>query len=125
MAVNTRSRLVMSRIGMRYVRTFQEQFDDPIPGTDEGEVEYEILRTAWDTRPPARVCAAWNAPAPEKIVGGQGSTYLCGDVVLKPVLDEREATWLAGVLASLPTTDDLRVIRPVRAASGDWVVDGW
>lgn len=43
MAVNVRSRRVMERCGMRFVRTFHLQWDDPIPGTEEGEVEYEIL----------------------------------------------------------------------------------
>ncbi|MBA2715818.1 MAG: GNAT family N-acetyltransferase, partial [Propionibacteriales bacterium] len=36
MAVNTRSRRVMERCGMRYVRTVHEHFDDPIPGTEHG-----------------------------------------------------------------------------------------
>ena len=55
MAVNARSRQVMERCGMRYVRTFHEHFDDPIPGTEHGEVEYEIRRDDWTfaARPPA------------------------------------------------------------------------
>lgn len=44
MAVNTASRRVMERCGMTYVRTFHLDWDDPIPGTEHGEVEYEILR---------------------------------------------------------------------------------
>jgi len=44
MAVNTGSRRVMEAVGMRYVRTFHEPWDDPLPGTSEGEVEYEITR---------------------------------------------------------------------------------
>jgi RimJ/RimL family protein N-acetyltransferase len=47
MAVNVRSRRVMERCGMRYVRTFHLQWEDPIPGTAEGEVEYELLRDVW------------------------------------------------------------------------------
>lgn len=42
MAVNHPSRRVMERSGLRYVRTFHLQFDDPIEGTELGEVEYEI-----------------------------------------------------------------------------------
>ncbi|WP_405429217.1 GNAT family N-acetyltransferase [Micromonospora sp. NBC_00617] len=42
MAVNERSRRVMVKAGLRYVRTFHLQFDDPIPGTEHGEVEYEL-----------------------------------------------------------------------------------
>lgn len=47
MAVNTRSRRVMERCGLRFVRTFHLSFDDPIEGTDQGEVEYELLRQEW------------------------------------------------------------------------------
>lgn len=42
MAVNLGSRRVMEKCGMRYLRTFHEHFDDPLPGTELGEVEYEI-----------------------------------------------------------------------------------
>lgn len=47
MAVNTRSRAVMERCGLRHLRTFHLQWDDPIPGTEEGEVEYELPRADW------------------------------------------------------------------------------
>lgn len=51
MAVNTPSRRVMERVGLRYARTFHLHFEDPIPGTEHGEVEYELLRSDWlDTR---------------------------------------------------------------------------
>jgi RimJ/RimL family protein N-acetyltransferase len=48
MAVNTRSRAVMERCGLRYVRTFHLEWDDPIEGTEHGEVEYEITKAEWD-----------------------------------------------------------------------------
>jgi RimJ/RimL family protein N-acetyltransferase len=55
MAVNTRSRAVMERCGMRHTRTFHVEFEDPLPGTEEGEVEYEIAREEWErTRKAAR-----------------------------------------------------------------------
>ena len=41
MAVNHRSRRVLERAGLQHVRTVHLKFDDPIPGTEEGEVEYE------------------------------------------------------------------------------------
>ena len=47
MAVNTASRRVMERCGLRYVRTFQLEWDDPIDGSEQGEVEYEITRADW------------------------------------------------------------------------------
>ncbi|HTW09860.1 MAG TPA: GNAT family N-acetyltransferase [Acidimicrobiales bacterium] len=50
MAVNKRSRRVMERCGLKYVRTFQLSWDDPIEGTEQGEVEYELSRHDWDAR---------------------------------------------------------------------------
>ena len=45
MAVNTRSRRVLSEAGLQHVRTLHPHFDEPIPGSEQGEVEYEIHRT--------------------------------------------------------------------------------
>ncbi len=42
MAVNTRSRRVMDRLGMTHVRTYVGTWDDPIPGWEQGEVVYEL-----------------------------------------------------------------------------------
>jgi RimJ/RimL family protein N-acetyltransferase len=50
MAVNSGSRRVMDAIGMRYVRTYFPSWDDPLPGADLGEVEYEMTRAMWETR---------------------------------------------------------------------------
>jgi RimJ/RimL family protein N-acetyltransferase len=50
MTVNTGSRGVMEAIGMRYVRTYFPSWDDPLPGTDLGEVEYEMTRGMWEAR---------------------------------------------------------------------------
>jgi len=47
MFVNAGSRRVMEKCGLRYIRTFHEQFDDPLPGTELGEVEYAITRREW------------------------------------------------------------------------------
>ncbi|MER7267481.1 GNAT family N-acetyltransferase [Micromonospora carbonacea] len=50
MAVNTPSRRVMEKAGLRYVRTFHLDWDDPIEGAEHGEVEYELLRAEWAAR---------------------------------------------------------------------------
>jgi RimJ/RimL family protein N-acetyltransferase len=50
MAVNTASRAVMERCGLRFVRTFHLEWDDPIDGTEHGEVEYEITKAEWSCR---------------------------------------------------------------------------
>lgn len=47
MAVNLGSRGVMAAVGLRYVRTFHPAFEDPLPGTEQGEVEYEMTREMW------------------------------------------------------------------------------
>lgn len=44
MAVNARSRRVMEKLGMVHTRTWFETFDDPLPGTELGEVGYAITR---------------------------------------------------------------------------------
>ncbi|MEU4193894.1 GNAT family N-acetyltransferase [Kribbella sp. NPDC026611] len=48
MAVNHRSRDVMRRAGLRFVRVYHEHFEDPLPGTEFGEVEYAIDRGTWE-----------------------------------------------------------------------------
>ncbi|MDA3644764.1 GNAT family N-acetyltransferase [Saccharopolyspora indica] len=50
MAVNTASRRVLEKAGLRHVRTFHLHFDDPLPGTEHGEVEYELLRPDWTSQ---------------------------------------------------------------------------
>ena len=50
MAVNRGSRGVMEAIGMRYVRTYYPSWDDPLPGAELGEVEYEMTREMWAAR---------------------------------------------------------------------------
>jgi RimJ/RimL family protein N-acetyltransferase len=47
MTINARSRAVVERIGLTYVRTFPTSTTAPIEGIDEGEVEYEITHEQW------------------------------------------------------------------------------
>ena len=47
MAVNTRSRRVLEKAGLKYVRTVHLDWPDPLPGTEYGEVEYELHRDDW------------------------------------------------------------------------------
>lgn len=48
MAVNLPSRRVMEKSGLVYVRTFHLDWEDPLPGTEEGEVEYALERADWE-----------------------------------------------------------------------------
>jgi RimJ/RimL family protein N-acetyltransferase len=50
MAVNIASRATMASVGMRQVRTFHLDWDEPLPGSDLGEVEYAITRQQWLTQ---------------------------------------------------------------------------
>lgn len=47
MAVNQGSRGVMRKLGMRHVRTYHAVWEDPLPGTEHGEVVYEITAKDW------------------------------------------------------------------------------
>jgi RimJ/RimL family protein N-acetyltransferase len=44
MAVNVGSRRVMEKIGMTYLRTAYDEWPVPIPGSEQGEVKYEVMR---------------------------------------------------------------------------------
>ncbi len=48
MAVNVRSRRVMEKAGLMLVRTYHEEWDDPLPGAEHGEVEYALERAEWE-----------------------------------------------------------------------------
>jgi hypothetical protein len=41
----------MAAIGMRHVRTFHMEWDEPLSGSDLGEVEYAISQQQWFARP--------------------------------------------------------------------------
>ena len=76
--------------------------------------------------PPPSVLGAFgvtNAPAP--LEGGQGSSWLVGDLVLKPLdVSELQLEWEAEALASI-LCDGFRIALPERATNGSLVVDGW
>src|SRR5688572_24338967 len=75
--------------------------------------------------PPDSVCEAWAVIDPQPLAGGQGDTFLAGSLVLKPVGEPAQTTWLADVLDDLDAGAALRIVRPVRSSSRRWVVDGW
>ena len=52
MAVNLASRRVMEKIGLTYARTVTADWPDPIPGSEYGEVWYELMRSEWNGSPP-------------------------------------------------------------------------
>ena len=76
--------------------------------------------------PPDHVLRAFGAPAepPEHLEGGQGRSWRSGSIVLKPVGDPAEASWMANVVEQL-AVGGLRLARPVRSSDGRWVISGW
>lgn len=47
MTVNTGSRAVLRAVGLRPVRTFHEASPEPLPGAEDGVVEYALTRDDW------------------------------------------------------------------------------
>jgi RimJ/RimL family protein N-acetyltransferase len=47
MAVNTGSRRVMEKAGLRYARTVHLDWPEPLDGNSRGDVEYRLLREEW------------------------------------------------------------------------------
>jgi RimJ/RimL family protein N-acetyltransferase len=50
MTVNTRSRAVMEKAGLRYARTVHLTWAEPLDGTEQGDVEYRLSREDWIAR---------------------------------------------------------------------------
>ncbi len=50
MAVNTASRAVLDKVGLRHTDTHVSEWEDPIDGWEHGEVVYEISRRDWVER---------------------------------------------------------------------------
>ncbi|QGK72325.1 GNAT family N-acetyltransferase [Allosaccharopolyspora coralli] len=47
MAVNTGSRRVLEKCGLRHVRTVHLDWPDPLPGSEHGDTEYALDRVEW------------------------------------------------------------------------------
>lgn len=75
---------------------------------------------------PRSVLEAFGAQGttPERLPGGQGTTWRAGPPVLKPTGNETEAAWTAELYASLPQRG-FRVPRPVKSQQGGYVAHGW
>ena len=50
MAVNVASRRVLEKAGFRHVDSYVGEWDDPLPGWEEGEVVYALQRDDWLVR---------------------------------------------------------------------------
>ncbi|WP_405063461.1 TIGR02569 family protein [Kribbella sp. NBC_01505] len=77
-------------------------------------------------RPSASVIDAFAVTdEPVLLSGGRGGTWQAGDVILKPVDYAPETIWRSEVLETLPASEYFRVARPIRAADGMWIAEGW
>ncbi|MQY13875.1 hypothetical protein SRB5_40310 [Streptomyces sp. RB5] len=50
MVVNSRSRRVMEKAGLSFVRVFIADWPESIPGDEHGDVEYAVTRSDWERR---------------------------------------------------------------------------
>ena len=68
---------------------------------------------------------------PRPLAGGQGHSFVAGDLVLSPGRDIGTCDWLNPVLARLAVDLDtvaprvMRIAMPIPSRDGRWVVDGW
>jgi uncharacterized protein (TIGR02569 family) len=77
--------------------------------------------------PPSSVLVSFGAAGsrPVRLSGGQGTSWVAGDVVLKPAdADAEELAWQAQVFSRIPAAG-FRLARPRRAADGSFCVAGW
>jgi uncharacterized protein (TIGR02569 family) len=72
---------------------------------------------------PGPVLAAFGLPR-DVPIRPVGRVVVAEHLVLKQVEDEAESVWVAETLAALRPVG-YRVARPVRAADGRWIFDGW
>jgi RimJ/RimL family protein N-acetyltransferase len=102
MAVNTASRRVLDKAGLRYLRTIHVDFDDPIDGTEHGEVEYELRGADWAPRSssvgqPAREKTPNTPPCGSRIVANEPIGASTGSSITTP---PSSAACLAAAAAS-------------------------
>ncbi|MGQ0775546.1 MAG: GNAT family N-acetyltransferase [Pseudonocardiales bacterium] len=48
MTVNTASRRVLEKVGLRFVRTFYQEWPEHIDGDEHGDIEYASTRSEWE-----------------------------------------------------------------------------
>jgi uncharacterized protein (TIGR02569 family) len=75
-------------------------------------------------QPPESVLRAFGAEVPPRpLAGGQGSSWVAGELVLKPGGDPVHE-WLAEALVDV-VADGFRLAAPVRTLHGTWSWEGW
>ena len=62
---------------------------------------------------------------PVQLKGGQNTSYVAGNIVLKPAGGKSGTEWRAQVFSSLPESREVRFHRPVKSIHGDWAHEGY
>lgn len=75
--------------------------------------------------PPTKVIAEAFGSNEEPILleGGQNTSYVSGNIVLKPASSLRGATFRAEIFKNMPESPDVRFPRPVKSKNGTYVYD--
>lgn len=61
---------------------------------------------------------------PMRLSGGEGNSFLVGEIVFKPIFSEEETAWRCDLLANIKL-DGFRVAKPVKTKTGKWTYKGW
>ncbi len=62
---------------------------------------------------------------PERLEGGQGTSYRSGEIMLKPADSAEYSEWIAELFSSLPASPGVRFARPIKSSSDEWIYDGY
>lgn len=62
---------------------------------------------------------------PIPLQGGQGTSYVSGDIVLKPAGGKSGTEWRAEVFSNLPESSEVRFHRPIKSIHGTWEYGGY
>ncbi len=100
---------------------------------DDGEIDPKRLVPASKaqdnlTEIPKAVIEAFsiNKDNLRKLNGGQGTTWLSDETIIKPLdMKPEDARWVAGFVNDIEKCSSFRISKPVLARNGDWIADGW
>jgi hypothetical protein len=77
------------------------------------------------TAPPTQATAlAFGSDVePVRMMGGQGTAYRAGNIVLKPAGNAEEEFWSAELFEKLPASSEVRFARPIKSVEGTWIYE--
>ena len=62
---------------------------------------------------------------PVLLLGGQGSAYRSGNIILKPTNDKVESEELANLVSSVVSSRELRIPRPIKSINNNWIEENY